>query len=111
MQAQYRIMARQEWDQARRKAFWSQLLADLRGKTTDLLDFNDVAHRLHLTTAVYRGVQNVPLEKIVGSVGRYQDFTRAFLPVSDGMRERWQNVAALYLDSTSGGVPPRRVGR
>ncbi len=110
MQTQsYMDQARQEWNQARRKAFWSQLLANLDEQGSGLLDFNDISHRLNLKTAVYRGVQNIPLDKIVGSVGRYQDFTRAFLPVVEDMSSRWQRVAALYLDPTSGGVPPIEV--
>ncbi len=102
----YLAEARQVWDQARRKAFWARLLESMAGEEAGLLDFNEVSQRLHLRNAIYRGVQLVPLEKIVGSVGRYQDFTRAFLPLSGGMGGRWQRVAALYLDPTSGGVPP-----
>lgn len=106
MSLKYQMEARQQWDQARRRAFWSSLLADLRGKNIDLLDFNEISQRLHLRTDIYRGVQNVPLDKIVGSVGRYQDFTGAFLPLSEAMRERWEKVARVYLDPASGGVPP-----
>lgn len=101
--------ARQEWDQVRRKAFWSKLRADFAGKEGKLLNFNEVAQRFELSNAFYRGVRNVPLEKIVGSVGRYQDFTQTFLPVTDAMADRWQKIAALYLDPTSGGVPPIEV--
>ena len=30
-----------------------------------------------------------PLDAIVGSVGRYQDFTRTFLPKHDSDQDRW----------------------
>ncbi len=104
--ANYRNEARREWTRARRKARQTRLLAQLEGQARDLLDFNRVAHQLSLTNAVYRGVQNVPLDKIVGSVGRYQDFTRAFLPIADGVHARWQRIAEIYLDPMSGGVTP-----
>ena len=39
----------------------------------------------------------------MGSVGRYQDFTRTFLPRSDGLRERW---AAVQDRVKEGGLPP-----
>jgi hypothetical protein len=68
--------------QARRKAFLTELRANLEGKKLNLLDFNDISQRLRLKNAIYRGVQNVPLDKIIGSVGRYHDFTSTFLPVS-----------------------------
>ena len=102
----YWAEARQKWDRARRKAFWNQLLAAIEGEEPELLDFGEVSRRLHLKNAVYRGRQMVPLDKIVGSLGRYQDFTGAFLPVSEDMGERWRRIAALYLDPTGPGVPP-----
>lgn len=98
--------ARAVWDAASRKAFWNQLLSNVGGGQQSLLDFNEVARHLRLRTEVYRGLQMVPLTKIVGSVGRYQDFTGAFLPISQDMRDRWQRVASLYLDPTGGGPPP-----
>lgn len=104
--AAYMMEARHKWNQARGKVFWARLHAQMTGQDDHLLDFNEIARRLHLKTAMYRGVQNVPLDQIVGSVGRYQDFNRAFLPVSDDVRDRWQRVAAMNLDPTSGGLPP-----
>ena len=100
--------AQKEWAEARRKARQTQITANLAGQSEEvsLLDFNTIAQRLHLKHALYRGVQNVPLDKIVGSVGRYQDFTRAFLPLDSGLGGRWQRIATLYLDPLSGGVPP-----
>jgi len=98
--------ARANWDVASRKAFWNQILGNLGGAQPQLLDFNQVAQTLHLRTQMYRGLQVVPLAKIVGSVGRYKDFTGAFLPVSQDMGERWRRVATLYLDPTGSGAPP-----
>lgn len=102
----YKSEARHEWKRARRKARWDKMTKKRPGEPTHLHDFNDIAQRLNLRHAVYLGVQNVPLEAIVGSVGRYKDFTTAFLPGDDGLKARWENIAAIYLDPTSGGVPP-----
>ncbi|MBI5928391.1 MAG: hypothetical protein HY862_03735 [Chloroflexi bacterium] len=106
MQSPYRQQAREEWDQAYRKAFWNKLLGSLQGRQVDLLDFNEISNRLHLTGSIYRGVQTVPIDKIVGSVGRYNDFNRAFLPRKRNMEERWQAVAMMYLNPASRGLPP-----
>lgn len=103
---QAREEARREWANARRKARRTRFVQSLAGLPEELLDFNQVSQKLHLMHAVYRGVQIVPLDKIIGSVGRYKDFTRAFLPVEDDMSDRWQRVAAIYLDPSSSGVPP-----
>lgn len=102
----YTDEARREWFRARRKARQAQALNSLEGCHEELLDFSDVSQRLNLMHAIYRGLQDVPLDSIVGSVGRYLDFTSAFLPSDNSLRERWERIAALYLDPRSTGVPP-----
>ena len=42
------------------------------------------------------GVQTIPLDAIVGSVGRYADFTRQFLPRQDSDQERWVTVRSMF---------------
>lgn len=102
----YVTEARHQWHLARRKARQDEMTQKEPGETARLLDFNDIAQRLNLRHPIYRGVQNVPLEAIVGSAGRYNDFTTAFLPGDDGLKARWERIATIYLDPTSGGVPP-----
>ncbi len=104
--SQYRTEARHNWLQARRKARLETMTRKEPGEPTRLHDFNDIARRLSLRHAIYQGVQNVPLAAIAGSQGRYRDFTTAFLPGDDALKSRWQRIAEIYLDPTSGGVPP-----
>jgi len=101
--------ARQEWNGARRAAFWVRMRANLGAKVPMALDFNDVSHRLKLRNAVYRGSQMIPLKQIVGSLGRYQDFTRTFLPVRGNLSARWRAVAVVALEMGSRGLPPIEV--
>jgi hypothetical protein len=105
MQREPRLEAQRQWSSARSKVFWAELRANLVRKNLNLLDFNDVSQRLRLKNALYRGVQNVPLNKIIGSVGRYHDFTSRFLPANERVRERWQRVARLTLDPMKS-LPP-----
>ena len=51
-----------------------------------------------------RVLKDVPLDSIVGSVGRYDDFTRDFLPLRDNDKERWAKVEQLAKGET--GLPP-----
>ena len=46
-----------------------------------LLPFDLVKEKIHIRGWRYLGFREVEIEKIVGSVGRYQDFSRAFLPL------------------------------
>lgn len=105
----YRSVAHEEWNQARRKALWVQLRASLSHKKNTLVDFTELSQRFDLGNAFYRGVQMIPLDKIVGSLGRYSDFDHTFLPTNESMRERWEKIATLYLDPSSRGVPPIEV--
>lgn len=98
--------AKSEWDQAKRKAFFSQLSHVLTRRDNHLVDFAEVSARLGLKNQRYLGIDEVPLEQIVGSVGRYQDFTKNFLPTTRKMEQRWARVAGVYLDPLSSGVPP-----
>jgi dienelactone hydrolase len=97
--------ARDYWNQARRKAFWQKFSRALgfSRQPTDLLSFEDVQHTLRLAQNTYRGLQVVPLDKIVGSVGRYHDFTRTFLPLVESDGPRWQRIAELQMET---GLPP-----
>lgn len=104
-----RLDAGYEWNKARRKVFWTRLLNTFSSTPDRLLNFEEIANRLQLRNAVYRGSQIIELDKITGSVGRYQDFTRTFLPYSAGMENRWVGVAAAYLNETGVGVPPIEV--
>ncbi len=92
-----------DFDRVRRKAFIQRILALVTRQSLDLLSFEQVREQLHLRDRRFQGLQEVPLVQIVGSVGRYQDFTRTFLPRMDGMRERW---AAVEDRVKEGGLPP-----
>jgi uncharacterized ParB-like nuclease family protein len=83
----------QRFTAARRRATMQDLLAQLTGRSDDLLSFEEVRTQLHLGDQFdAQGVQEIPLDKIVGSVGRYYDFTRAFLPRFSVRQERWSHI-------------------
>lgn len=89
-----RAEATRNWDRARREAVVSDLLSIFSARKNQLLPFDEVQTRLRLTHKNYRGLQDVPIDRILGSVGRYRDFTRTFLPRHDDLRERWERVNA-----------------
>ena len=99
----YRTAASADWTRAKRQAVIEQLLDRVRFHQKTLVPFDEVRTRLKLRNRHYRGLQDVPLGKIVGSVGRYKDFTRTFLPRSDDIRQRWQRVSTMMIAT---GLPP-----
>ena len=84
-----------------------EVLARISGKSNQLLSYEEVAEKLKLHARTDRGVQHIPLDAIVGSVGRDTDFTRAFLPRRAVDQQRWANVKAAMEDGA--GLPPIEV--
>jgi len=96
--------AQADFAAARLKALFRNLLAFLTGQPNDLLAFEAVREKLHIGGPIYRGVKTVPIAQIVGSVDRYRDFDRAFLPRQDFMADRWQKVTRAWYQDIS--LPP-----
>lgn len=105
--ASYEVAVR-DFRRARKEAAIQQILARITSKSTDLLAFDMVRKELRPTgKQIDRGLQEVPLDSIVGSVSRYKDFTRSFLPKRDSDEERWAKVKAAVTDMV--GMPPIEV--
>ena len=97
-----------DFQSARKKAGIQEVLARITGKSTQLLSYEEVAEKFKLRVRTERGVQYIPLNAIVGSVGRYTDFTRTFLPRRDKDQERWARVKTVFMESGAG-LPPIEV--
>lgn len=85
------------FDAARRAGLMRDLLRPLKGQPADLLPFDVVREGLRLGHLVDRGVMEVPLDRIVGSLGRERDFTREFLPRDEALRGRWEELEELAV--------------
>ena len=85
------------------------VLARITGRSNELLSYEEVANKLKLRGRSDKGIQAIPVDAIVGSVGRYTDFTRTFLPRRVEDRQRWANVKAATLDPAGAGIEPIEV--
>jgi nucleotide-binding universal stress UspA family protein len=101
-----RQMAVQDFQAARQRAAIQEVLARITGRPNELLSYEEVAEKLKLRIRSERGIQQIPIDAIVGSVGRYTDFTRTFLPRRAGDRDRWAGVRMAFLEA---GAPPIEV--
>lgn len=98
----HRVQA--DFGRARLKSFMRRVRSIISGEPRTLLSYDQVREQLHVGGPIYRGVQTVPVEAIVGSLNRYHQFDRAFLPVENELAQRWQSVdRAFYKDV---GLPP-----
>jgi nucleotide-binding universal stress UspA family protein len=101
-------LALRDFQRARQQAVLQQLLARFSGDGASLLPFQEVERQLHPTgERITHGTQEIQLDKIVGSVARYKDFTRSFLPKRQEDQERWAGLRAAMDDMV--GLPPIEV--
>jgi nucleotide-binding universal stress UspA family protein len=101
--------ALQDFYEARLKASLQETLARLTGKSNELLSYDEIAEKLKLRIRSDRGIYEIPVDAIVGSVGRYTDFTRTFLPRRFDDQERWARVKAVMENPLGAGIPPIEV--
>jgi hypothetical protein len=95
----------QDFHRARSKSFWRDLGAWVLGRDNALLAFEETRKTLRAQGQHYAGFRTVPIDQIVGSVSRYHDFDRAFLPRGNATRNRWQSIdKAYYVDASV--LPP-----
>ena len=86
------------------KAFTNRVWATLSGQPTTLLSYDEIKEKLHIGGPIYRGIQTVRVDQIAGSLNRYHEFDRVFLPASEKLAERWQSVNRAFYEEIS--LPP-----
>ncbi|MDI6769813.1 MAG: hypothetical protein QMD04_09065 [Anaerolineales bacterium] len=93
-----------DFSRARFKAFLNGVQAALTGQPGTLLSYDQVKEKLRIGGPVYRGVRVVEVKRIVGSLNRYQQFDRAFLPKRSDSADRWQRIDRAFYEDIS--LPP-----
>jgi len=88
--------ARQDFARAYRKSFWRSVISFLGKSDNNLLPFDEVVKRIPFKGQSYIGMKQIETEKIIGSVSRFQEFDRAFLPRQTHTRERWESIDQAY---------------
>lgn len=93
-----------DFERAINKAFWRKAIAWLTGRHNELLPFDEVRKHLPMRGQRYRGYQQVPIQAIIGSLGRYRDFDRAFLPTQSRTKGRWVSIDRAHHEQAF--LPP-----
>jgi uncharacterized ParB-like nuclease family protein len=108
--SQSKFLAAEDFRRARRDAALEDIMARFTGRSADLIPFEDVKQKLRVTSTSERGLQEIPLDAIVGSVGRYTDFTRSFLPRKSTDEERWARVQVYMNEAGFDPIEVYKVG-
>lgn len=99
--------AKAEFEKALRKGFWRSFWSWFNQTDNNLLPFDAIRKALPIGAQHDLGMKQIPLDAIVGSVGRYHDFDRAFLPRYSFLQARWVSIARAQLQDIN--LPPIEV--
>ncbi len=88
----------------KQKNFFKRLFPTQKKERDQLQSFGDRQESERAYDPVDRGISMVPLENIVGSVGRYRDFDSQFTPRNISRDERLQGIIAKMKAGKS--LPP-----
>ena len=100
-------IANADFESALRKSFWHSILNWFFKNNNHLIDFDEIRKTIPWQGQFDLGIKEILLDDIIGSVGRYQDFDRSFLPRQSFLRGRWVNIDKARLEDII--LPPIEV--
>ena len=96
-----------DFNKAHTKAFINEIQHLLSPEEASLISLNDVKQMIKPNNETYVGMKVIPIDKIVGSEGRYKDFDNRFFPKSTHLKNRWQHVDEAAIQDIT--LPPIKV--
>jgi hypothetical protein len=100
----FQQLANQDFERAVMRGFLRKILSILTRTDNELLPYDEVREQIPIRGQHYLGPMQVPIEKIVGSMGRYHDFDRAFLPIQIRTKDRWVSIDKAHYAQVE--LPP-----
>ncbi|MBQ2530521.1 MAG: transcriptional regulator, partial [Treponema sp.] len=89
----------EDFNKAHNKALFNEIQHLLNPEEATLISFTDIKKMLRPKNELYKGMQIVPINLIVGSEGRYKDFDNHFFPKSNFLKARWERVDSAVLQN------------
>lgn len=99
--------ATDDFSKARNKAFFNEIQHFLSPEEAKLISLNDVKQLIKPQNETYIGMKVIPIDKIVGSEGRYNDFDNKFFPKNSHLKRRWSHVDEAAIQDIN--LPPIKV--
>lgn len=109
LETMYYIRSEAAFNIARMRGHLELLKGLVTRRDPHLFSFRQEISDLWQAQTVYRGLQDIAVKDIVGSVGREKEFSRQFNPLASSSRqkERWRLVYTMSLAGK--GLPPIEV--
>ena len=96
-----------DFSKAKQKAWIQTLKSIVNPEAGELLSFHDIKSLVKPGKERYLGMQTIPIQSIVGSEDRYQDFSRHFFPKREHLRNRWMSIDKAYINDVI--LPPIKL--
>ena len=97
----------EDFNKAHTKAFINEIQHLLSPEEASLISLNDVKQMIKSNAETYIGMKVIPIDKIIGSEGRYKDFDNRFFPKSTHLKNRWHHVDEAAIKDIT--LPPIKV--
>src|SRR5215203_2992926 len=83
---------------ARRRAWLGRLksLSLRRATRSTILSADEIRRSVRPSGSMYRGRRTVETSKIVGSVGKHEQFDMNFMPLSSASQEKWKRIDRAF---------------
>jgi hypothetical protein len=87
-----------DFTRARRRARLRAVVARIRRDhvSNKLLSFDDIRRGFAANNRLQRGTRVVEVDEIVGSVGRWDEFDRSFLPARASVGHKWKRIDRAF---------------
>lgn len=96
-----------DFSRAKMRAHFEGLLSHIMLKNNELMSLYEVTSIIKPDAETYLGMRTIPVSRIIGSEGRYHDFSKAFYPKKEMLRNRWSSVDRAFIDDIV--LPPISV--
>ena len=93
----YMSQSQDDFANAKNRARFQVLLSKLKWENSDLLSLYEVKELIKPKGETYKGMQTISIDQIIGSEGRAKDFSKAFYPKKDLLKERWQSIDRAHM--------------
>lgn len=92
---------------SRFRSFFKSIYSSLKKADDCLPSLSDIVDITNAREERYVGIREIPVENIIGSEGRYEDFNKDFLPRNQALQSRWSAINKVMEEG--GSLPPISV--
>lgn len=96
-----------DFSKAYGKALINEIAHFLSPKEANMISLGEIKSIIKPKNELYLGMKTIPVNKIIGSEGRYNDFDNEFFPKNQFMKNRWMHVDEANIESIV--LPPIKV--